>query len=183
MKLITKLKKFIQAHANMKNIVVLFILSQAIYICMTLFTFPIIELNSSGIKAFDLSPMGYSYENASSFLDTLSQNSRSIYLFVQEPLDLLYPFISSMFIMLTITHFSKKNSNLMLFALLPLVFDYLENAFVTTMLVTNNPTLLWVQISSSFTIMKSLSTTVCYCIIIALIIKRVNTFIKERKYA
>lgn len=178
--MINKVKKLFYTKASTRNIIFIFILSQIIFALMTFYTFPIIQLNSPGISAPDLSPMGYSYEHIMNFLENLSPESRDMYLYVQEPLDVLYPFLQGTFFVLFFIRFYNKKSNLVFLGFIPMVFDYLENIFVTVSVFTLNPSELWVQISSLFTIIKSISNTICYFVVLALIIKKVYNIFQKR---
>jgi hypothetical protein len=181
MKLILKLKSSLYKNSKTKNIIIILIAAQAINVAMNLFTFPIIQANSHGLMPFDISPMGYSFEYARTFLDALSQNSRNVYLFIQEPLDLFFPLLSSLFFMLLLARLTKNNSNFPFIGLVPLIFDYVENILVINMLIANNISSTLVKVSSIVSIIKSASYTTCYCLIIILLFIRGLKFLRRKK--
>ena len=181
MKLILKFRSYLYTNSKAKNIIILLIAAQAINVSMSLFTFPIIQANAHGLMAFDISPLGYSFEYARAFLDALSQNSRNVYLFIQEPLDVFFPLLSSLFFMLLLARLTKNNSNWPLIGLFPLIFDYVENILVINMLIANNISSTLVKVSSIVTIIKSASYTTCYCLIIILLFIRGLKFQRRRK--
>lgn len=183
MKLILKFKSTLYANSKTKNIVILLLTAQVINIAMNLFTLPIIQADANGLTVFDLSPLGYSFEYANEFLDSLSQNSKNVYLFIQEPLDVFFPLLSSLFFMLLLARLTKSNSNLPLLGLLPLIFDYTENLLVINMLIANNISNSLVKVSSLVTIIKSVSYTSCYCLIIILLfIKGLRSLRRRKQY-
>lgn len=183
MQFLSTIKKKVQQRTNLKIIILLLLASQVIYFCMMLVTFPIIEANSQGVRAPDLVPTGYSYEYIQTFISTLSPHSKNIYLFLQLPLDILYPFLLSLFFMFTIARLTTEKSNLLFLGLLICLFDYLENIFIAGILLNPSFSGLWVQIASLFTLLKSVSTSLCYIIVILLLIKKAATIVRGKKYA
>lgn len=159
------------------KILLLFIVTQAVYVIILQVTIPQLIIFSGGLKPFDTLPMGYSLTYAQSLLEALGDQGRSYYLFRQIPLDFVYPLlfaISYYWIMVYFTIKLKTSSKILAHAcLLPVlagVLDYLENIGIIRMLV-NYPTISEVEVAvtSMFSIMKS-SVTIAYFLILVCIL-------------
>jgi hypothetical protein len=81
----------IQQAATRKRVLSFFIPAMVVYALMLLNTIPQVEQYSAGMKLFDLSPSGYSYQYALELLSTLGNTGRATYLYRQLPLDFVYP--------------------------------------------------------------------------------------------
>jgi hypothetical protein len=179
-------KRLIAGNLSGKKILILFILTNVVYALMLTFTIPKTMTYSKGMDLFDMMPMGYDHPYALSLLSTLGEAGRDIYLYNQIPLDLVYPFLFGISYCLIFAFFlnriNKIDSALFYLCLLPLiagVADYLENAGIISMLVSYpdvSPGL--VQTTSTFSVIKSMSTTLFFIaligILIALGIKSLN---------
>lgn len=73
-----------------KQIITLLILTNLIYALMLGYTIPTLMEYSSGLPIFDISPMGYSYDQAMTLLISLGGEGRAFYL-TQLALDMIYP--------------------------------------------------------------------------------------------
>jgi len=177
----SKLRNALEKFASAKIIIILLAVMIALNGSMILFTLPTIEANSGGIKAFDLNFFGYSYETAAAFLEMLSPESRGVYLYIQEPLDFLYPVATVLFFMLSIIFFRKKKDNLYLIALVPFILDLLENALVITMLIRQKTTVALTAAASAATVSKYISVAVVGCFVIILAVKYLVARRKARK--
>jgi hypothetical protein len=173
------------------------ILSQAIYAIMLTQTFPYIRKEAGGIQAFDLLPFGYTYPYAHTFLSRLSLSGYHTYQFIQLPLDLFYPFLTAALGICTLTLLrglqiivqgntvQKKYGAVFIMALsLPICamsFDYLENIMIWVMLAlsTQTPSII-VSIASTFTIIKSLSTTLFYTLVLIFCIMIGVSFLRAK---
>lgn len=144
-----------------------------IYVAMLFYTIPNIEKYANGMKLFDLSPGGYSYEYAKELLTNLGDSGRELYLYNQLPLDFLYPglFAISCGLLLSWLFLKTKspNSRLFYFCLVPVAagaFDYIENILIVSLL-TGYPNIspLQVGMSSMVTIAKSALTTLFFIVL------------------
>ena len=81
----------IQSKSTGKNVILFFIPAMLVYILMLSYAIPNVEKYANGMKLFDLSPGGYSYEYARELLSNLGDSGRDLYLYNQLPLDFLYP--------------------------------------------------------------------------------------------
>ncbi len=175
---------FLKKWATGKMVSGLFIVTMAVYLTMLLYTLPIVESYAPGKTLFDLSPGGYSYENALSLLQTLGTAGRHSYLTIQLPLDLIYPGLFAISYTLLITWLFKKgfkaNSKIFYLAVVPFfggLFDYLENVGIILMLkafpeVSSN----LVKTASAFTILKSGFTTAFFILLFVGLAALLKTF-------
>ena len=141
---------------------------------------------SNGMKLLDMMPTGYNSEYVYALFETLGVEGRSIYLYNQIPIDMIYPFLFGISYSLLIAYFLRKlnqlNTPFFYLCFLPIIAgiaDYLENFGIIHML-NNYPDLSQIAIDSTniFSIMKS-TTTIIY--FIALIITLVMFGIKIAK--
>ena len=72
-------------------LIVFGIITAVICAVMNLYLIPLIEASTDGMKCFDMSVLGYSYEEAKTFVGSLSSESLGVYLNRQLPLDFVYP--------------------------------------------------------------------------------------------
>ena len=175
-----------QKMASGKVVLTLFILTMAVFSLMIMFTIPKVERFASGIPLFDMSPSGYSYQQAISLLESLGEDGRNVYLFQQLPVDFIYPGLFAISYALLLTWLFAKsfamNSKIFFSALVPMLgglFDYLENIGIIIMInVFPNISQGLVGVVSTFTILKSAFTTGFYILllvgIISFIIRRIN---------
>ena len=69
----------------------MFLVMTGVYLVMALWAIPKIIADAGGLLAFDMRPLGYSFDEASAFLTALSSEGRAFYLNVQQMLDSAYP--------------------------------------------------------------------------------------------
>lgn len=146
----------------------------ALYSLMLLYTIPQVEQHAPGMKLFDLSPSGYSLDYALELLGALGGKGRDTYLYLQLPVDFVYPGLFAVSCCLLLSWlFSKSlkaNSRMFYLCFIPVVaglFDYLENICIVRML-TSYPdvTTLHVAFASTLTILKSVFTTAFFMLLI-----------------
>jgi len=176
----------IQSKSTGKNVILFFISAMIIYVLMLSYTIPSVEKYANGMKLFDLSPGGYSYEYANELLENLGDSGRDLYLYNQLPLDFLYPglFAISCSLLLSWLFLKTKTSSSRLFylCLVPVaagVFDYIENILIVS-LITSYPeiSLGLVGISSFVTIAKSALTMLFF---IVLTVAGITYFVNKGK--
>jgi len=166
---------FIQRAATGKAVLGFFIPAMAVYALMLLVTIPMVGQHAPGMQLFDLSPAGYSHQDAMTLLDALGDAGREAYLYRQLPLDALFPglFAISGCLMLAwlFAKCFRPESAIFYLCLIPVaagLFDYLENVCIVRMLITYpHVTELNDMLSSSMTILKSLLTTLHILLLIA----------------
>ena len=179
----------LQKTSSVKRVCILFILSHLVLLSMMLFTFPVIN-NQIGTKAFDLQSFGYSVSTAEYIVNNLNDQTTNLYLFPQLTLlDLLYPFLLALFLssflfrlfLITKTK-NKANSILLIVPFLAMGFDYLENTCIILMISKSiEISESFVLISSSFTALKSILTSIAWLSILIYSIKWLILRINKKK--
>jgi len=171
----TKFIHYLQKLASGKTVLILFIVTMSVYLLMLFYTIPMVESFAPNTALFDLSPSGYSYSHAMSLLEELGNEGRQFYLSRQLPLDFIYPGLFAVsYTLLLIWLFSKSfkdTSKIFYLAFIPALgglFDYLENIYIIRM-ISAFPDLSarLVQTASTFTMLKSVFTTVFFLVLFA----------------
>lgn len=172
------MKDLIRRNINGKRILLLFVLTNIIYVIMLAITIPKVMSFSGGMKLLDMMPTGYNAEYVNALLSALGENGRNAYLFNQLPVDMIYPFLFGVSYCLILAYILNKvgkfETRLFYFCFLPLfsgLFDYFENIGIITMLKSypNNPIILS-QITNVFSVLKSSFTTFYFIVLIIFLI-------------
>lgn len=143
---------------------VVFTATGIVYGIMLIGTLPAISDGAAGLVPFDMRPMGYSTAEAQTFLDSLTDDARTLYLGTQHLLDSVFPalFGISLFgaFFALVPHRGLRWA-LILVALCAVVADYVENARVARMLLYDGavPTEI-VSAASLATVTKSILNTI-----------------------
>lgn len=178
---------FLQGASKGKLVLILFILTNIVYGTILGYSIPLVLSFAPEATLFDMSPAGYSYSEAIELLKSLGQEGRNTYLTVQIPLDFVYPAMFAVSYALLITWILKQSfareSRLFFLAFLPLLagfFDYLENISIIAMLsrfpdVSES----LVLIASSFTIIKSVMTSLFFVFLLVALTVLVARFLKK----
>jgi len=183
-----KLKKIINSNSTGTKVLVLFVVTNIVYAFMLMITIPKTMRFSNGMKLLDMMPTGYDFEYVNTLFDTLGEKGRSIYLYNQIPVDLIYPFLFGISYCLLIAYFLKKlnklNSSFFYLCLLPLIAglaDYLENVGIIKMLISYpDLSLFSTTVTNFFTILKSVTTSIYFvALLITLIALGVKTIKKN----
>ena len=154
-----------------------------ICLIMNIILIPRIEMNTQGIRCFDMNFPG-NYENALKFLDLIGDEGRNIYLFRQIPLDFIYPvFYTVLFVSLIyILANGKARKILSVFPLILAVCDYAENIMSIIMLRSGIPSESFYAAASAFTAVKTVIMYLIFAAILVLLIMYiVNRFSKRKK--
>ena len=170
------LTSLLRKTSSIKGVCILFVVSHFILLLMMVFTFPVIN-SQIGTKAFDLQTFGYSVSTAKTIIDSLDYETTELYLFPQLTLlDLFYPFLLALFLSSFLFRLiqtdGRLKSILILVPFLAMFFDYSENVCVILMIskfVEVSKSI--VLISSSFTVLKSLLSTISWIMILVYSIK------------
>lgn len=173
------LNSFLRKTSSIKKIGIAFIASHFVLLLMMVYTFPVIN-NQIKTKAFDLQTFGYQVSESELIVNNLNDQTTSLYLFPQLTLlDVLYPFLLALFLsslsfrLINITRSkSKITSILLVIPFLAMIFDYLENICIILMITKSieiSETI--VVLSSTFTILKGVLTSVAWITIIGYGIK------------
>lgn len=164
------MKGFLERFATGRVVLGLFVPCTLVYLWIILVSIPAVVVEAPDTKLFDMSPAGYSYEEARFVLERIGESGRDTYLYHQLPVDTVYPglFAVTYALMLfwVFGKFASKGSVWFRLTYLPIaagVLDYFENMGILTMLVSYpDLTPAIVQMTSIFTILKSLFTTLFY---------------------
>lgn len=169
----------VRKYATGKTVLVLFVLTQAVYLVMLGITIPQVREYTGDMQIFDLKPQGYSTEYAQDLLDMLGEDGRNRYLTRQIPMDLIYPGLYLVTYTLLLSYifehaFSDGSfmQHLVFVPVLGGVFDYLENIGIIVMLTTYPDFSSTVaQVTNLFSVSKSLFTTVFFVLLIVGLVK------------
>lgn len=180
--------QILNALASTRLVSVLFVLTQTIYLLMLFYAIPSVEAYAPGLRLFDLSPTGYSYQAAIELLQQLGEQGRKRYIQPQLVLDTLYPvfFAVSYALLLCwiLQRIATPSSRLFYLSLLPLaggLFDYIENFFILSMLQSfPEVSSLTVRLASFFTILKSLFSSLFFIALIICLIALAYQKIRTR---
>ena len=155
---------------------------------MILYTIPNVMSFANGMKTLDMLPTGYSYEYVNALFAQLGQEGRDYYLYRQIPLDMIYPFLFAVSYSIMLIYLFKKGFNptskIQYSTIIPLFggfFDYCENIGIITMLNSfPNISEQIAGITNLFSILKSVSTTLFFVLLIVGIIAALkNKFSKS----
>jgi len=173
-----KILAIIEKNLNGKKIVLLFLLTNLVYVFMLKVTIPMILSFAKGMKTLDMMPLGYDSDYIKTFFDTLGERGRSVYLYYQIPVDMVYPFLFGLSYCLLIAYFLKKLHKLktpyIYLCFLPIIAglaDYAENLGIINML-TKYPELtpFSMHATNAFSIVKSMTTTFYFAALIITLI-------------
>lgn len=123
---------FLNKYANIRNTIFLF----GLVLLFNFIIFPISYRIDPELSLLDLQ-ISYSPEKAYNILEKYSETERGNYLFAELTVDMVYPIIYS-FLFCFIIFLVYKNGTLAKFPFLILIFDYIENFGVAT-LIYNYP--------------------------------------------
>ena len=144
---------------------------------------------SNGMKLLDMMPTGYDLNYVGELFNSLGEIGRETYLSYQIPVDMIYPLLFGLTYCLLLAYFLKKLNKLKspftYLCLIPIfagIADYLENFGIIAMLKSYpDVTEISVKATSTFSLMKSISTAAFFIILlIVLVILGLKT-INEKK--
>ena len=181
--------QLLERHLSGKKVLGLFVLTNVVYIFMLTVTIPRTMNFSNGIKLLDMMPTGYDLNYVNELFSALGENGRQIYLRNQIPVDMIYPLLFALSYALLLAYFLKKLNKLKVpftyLCLLPVltgIADYLEN-FGIINLLNNYPDLsdTAVQATSTFSLIKSISTSAFFVVLIVILIGLGVTIVNRKK--
>lgn len=173
-----RLTKFLEKNISGKKVLGLFILTNVVYVFMLTVTIPRTMGFSNGMDLLDMIPTGYDLNYVSELFSSLGENGRKAYLTSQIPVDMVYPLLFALTYCLLLAYFLKKLDKLNVpftyLCLLPIIAgiaDYLENFGIITMLKSYpDMTEIAVETTNTFSLIKSISTSVFFTILIIVLI-------------
>lgn len=171
-----------------RQIIALLIVTNLIYALMLGYTIPTLMEYSSGLPIFDMSPMGYSYDQAMTLLAALGGEGRAFYL-TQLALDMIYPAMFAMTYYLLFVWLLAKcgitNGVWQWLAMLPVlsaVADYLENISIWLMLSSyEDVTPLMAEAASMFTVTKSMLGMLYWIFLLSFMVVATVRWVRRRK--
>ena len=184
-----RLTIFLERKITGRKVLGLFILTNVIYVFMLTVTIPKTMEFSSGMKLLDMMPTGYDLNYVSDLFNSLGEIGRWTYLANQIPVDMVYPLLFGLTYCLLLGYFLKKLNKLKApftyLCLLPIISgiaDYLENFGIIAML-KSYPELkeIAVKTTSSFSLVKSVSTSIFFIVLIIVLIILGFKTISEKK--
>ena len=160
----------IQKYATGRTVLLMFFITMAVYLVILLYTIPAVTAQAPEMKLFDMSPGGYDLLYAKKLLNSIGPAGRETYIKRQLPIDFIYPGLFAVtYTLMLVWLFAKRfdgNSKVFFLALVPAIaglFDYFENIGIIIMLSSYpNIAPLVVQVSSLFSIIKSMLTVAFY---------------------
>ncbi|MBT8238352.1 MAG: hypothetical protein KJN65_06885 [Croceitalea sp.] len=188
----TQLTKFLEKNISGKKVLGLFILTNVVYAFMLIVTIPKTMGFSNGMKLLDMMPTGYDLNYVNELFNSLGEIGRETYLTNQIPVDMIYPLLFGLTYSLLLAYFLKKlnklNSPFTYLCLIPMfagIADYFEILGIITMLKSYpNLTEISVKTTSTFSLIKSISTTAFFIIlIIVFVILGLKTINEKRTSA
>lgn len=173
-----KFSKILEKNISGKKVLILFILTNAVYAFMLMVTIPKTMEFSNGLKLLDMLPLGYNQDYINELFATLGEHGREIYLTNQIPVDMVYPLLFGLTYSLLLAFFLKKLNKLKspftYLCLLPIISgiaDYLENIGIITMLnCYPDLTQTAAETTNIFSIVKSGATTFFFIALIIMLI-------------
>jgi hypothetical protein len=146
----------------------------AVYGIIVGWSLPFISSQASGLAPFDMRPTGYSFEEARSFLATLTPEGTEFYRNVQHRLDIVFPLLQATTLYLALAallspQFGRSRWLWLMPVFLVAIFDWAENVAVAKMLAAGagalSPEL--VADASRWSVLKSGVTTVAFVAVLA----------------
>ncbi len=174
--MIKLLKDIIYWYSNGKNVLILFIITNIVYVFMLTVTIHKVTELAGGLKIPDMMPSGYDAGYIKTLFAALGENGRNVYLYNQIPVDMIYPFFFGIGYCLLFVYLLKKlnreNSLFFYICFLPLIAaicDYIENIGIIKMLFEYpSVSSATVEITNTFSMVKSSTTTIFF---VALVIE------------
>ena len=155
------------------------------YLLMILWSLPKISQMAGGRVPFDMRPGGYSFEEAMAFVTAIDASGREFYLNTQHVLDSIYPALLSVTLAVGMVNLLPRCWGWVMAALSVAagVFDLFENAIVARILNLTpeyiTPEL--ISTASSWTLAKSVSTTIASVVLIAALAVKMVQRLQNRK--
>jgi len=171
-------RKIVSKHLSGRKVLVLFVLTNMVYLLMIFMTIPKVMAFSGDLKLLDMMPLGYDLDYVNALFSALGEKGRDTYLYSQIPVDMIYPFLFGLTYSLIFAYFldklGKLDSVFIYAGLLPLMAgtaDYLENMGIVLMLA-NFPDVSkgLAGITNVFSMVKSAATTVYFILLILLML-------------
>ena len=181
------MKELIKRNISGIKVLLLFIVTNVVYVFMLTVSIPHVMSFSGGIKILDMMPTGYNAEYVNSLFSALGEEGRHAYLFNQLPLDMIYPFLFAISYCMVLAFFINKlnrlDGSLFYLCFIPIfsgVFDYGENIGIILMLNSYpNYSDFLIKTTSIFSLLKSFCTMFFFTALIIVLIVSGVTALKK----
>ncbi len=183
------MKTLLNKYSTGKNVLLLFVLANVVYVIMVAVTIPKTAAYAQGMKLLDMMPGGYNFDYVQQLFTALGEKGRHSYLFVQLPFDMFYPALFALSYSLLLAWLLKKlqkQTSWFIYACyLPFIggaADYLENIGIITLLKQfPDITPQSVEITSLFSVVKSTATSLYFLVLLLVLIWLGVLWLKKRK--
>lgn len=147
--------------------------TNAVYLTMVLWSLPKIAGMAGGLQPFDLRPMGYSPDEGRAFLAAITPEGRSFYADVQHRLDLAFPGLLALTLILSFHRLAGRRLALILSALAAIgaAFDWAENRAVAQLLAAPVLNDADIRMASQLTLAKSAAVTLAVTALTVLLVR------------
>lgn len=188
-KMIKLLQEFIYRISKGKTVLILFILTNIVYVFMLVVTIPKVMEFAGGMKLLDMMPAGYDAEYVNRLFSALGAEGRFAYLHNQLPVDMIYPLLFGISYCLLFAWFLRRTklheSSFFYLCFLPLIAgisDYIENFGIITLLKNfPNYSQETVSITNTFSLLKSTTSTLFFLALIIVMIVFGAQHLKNKK--
>jgi hypothetical protein len=144
-------------HVGKKQLIALALLYIIILCVMSFLFIPTICKNTGTMGIFDLQAKGFSLDYAKSFITTMGDDGKSVYLKAQLPLDFIFPAVYTLlYFGLAQKVFKKQYVVVFAATALLCVSDYTENSLTYAMLLADNLSAELVAVASFVTMVKTI---------------------------
>ena len=172
------MRDLIRKNISGRKVLVLFILTNTVYVFMLSVTIPDVMQYTGGMDLLDMMPGGYTQDYVMALFNKLGEEGRNTYLYRQIPADMIYPLLFAIAYPLLLGYILNKlgkfESRLYYLCYIPMLsglFDYLENIGIIFML-RSYPDISkgLIQTTSIFSVCKSVMTTIFFVTLIVLLV-------------
>lgn len=185
------MRELISRNSTGRKVLLLFILTNLVYILMVAITIPKVMQFANGMKLLDMMPGGYNFDYVNELFTTLGEIGRDAYLYNQIPFDMVYPLLFALSYSLLLAFFLKKLNKLIsplfYFCYLPFIggtADYLENIGIISLLKKfPEITPSGVKITNLFSQVKSAATSVYFVVLLIIMLWVGIVYINRKRKA
>lgn len=172
------IKNYLLKNSNGKTVLFLFLITNLVYVAMLAVTIPKVASYADGLRILDMMPTGYDLAYVKQLFDALGTEGRNSYLFLQLPLDMIYPFLFGLSYCLLLAYLLRKLNKFqgvfMYCCWLPVfaaIADYAENMGILNLLL-GYPHIseTAVRATNMFTLLKSATSTLYFILLMAVLI-------------
>ena len=182
------MKRLLINFSSGRIVLILFILTNLVYVLMVGYTIPQTLLHVPDMKLPDMMPGGYDPGYIQQLFTELGESGRKYYLNTQLPVDMIYPGLFALCYSLLLVYLLKKlrrqDTLLFLGAYLPLIAgaaDYAENiGFIRLLKQFPHINETTVQLSSIFSVIKSVSTSIYFVLLLLALLWLLVVWIRKK---